>query len=443
MAPPTGDDLVAGIVAGDGSTLVRAPQPDELALALADALDAELAEGVDGLHEAVGSRLAAVEERTRALAALELHARLHGDDGHRHVVATVHGLRRLVERIERAGVLVDDSRAALRERLAHGTALAVHPDTIRKAAADLHDTRAEEARAAREVALAEVDAADLLRPTSAPDETTGGDESGRVARGPLVAFLVAVVLAVVGTVVSGSPLPLVLPAVAGVWAVTEWARSRDDAADRHVASDNLAAVSALTDRAYGGAALSEPDELVEARRRLSTAQERLRGAEGVWRGLVGPGVDVDALDDVLATSDPQLHVADAELAHTPTVRAAEAHRRRVLAQWKLAWWALDRPAPEIEDAQDALDRLVEDGIEEVAVPTWAARSAQRAADVTRYEELAGGRTVDDLRAVAAAPLTPLVVLDEVGEISDADLAARTAALPPDARVVVVAPEPGG
>lgn len=441
MGPPTGDDLVAGIVAGEGSTLVRTPHPDELALTLADALGAELAEGADGLAEAIDSRLAVVEERTRALAALELHARLHAD-GQRHVVATIDGLRHVVERMFQADELVDASRAALRERSGRGTALAVHPETIRRAAAELTDARAEEARAAREVAIVEVEAAELVDRTPPSGDTTSGDEPRRATRRPVVVLLVAAVLAVAATVVSGSPLPLVLAAVAGVWAVSEWARSRDDAADRHVASDNLAAVSALTDRAYGGAALAEPDELLDARRRLTTAQERLCDAEAVWRGLVGPGVDTDALDDVLAAPDPRLHIGDAELSRTATVRAAEAHRRRVLDEWELAWRALDRPTPAPDEAEDALERLVEEGIEEITVEAWPSPSGERTADDARYEELAGGRTVDELRAVAASPPAPLVVLDEAGEIGDADLAARTAALPPDARVVVVAPGPG-
>ena len=441
MGPPTGDDLVAAIVAGEGSTLVRSPQPDELALALVDALGAELVEGADGLSEAIGSRLAAVEERTRALAALELHARLRADDGERHAAA-VDGMRRLIERVEQADELAEASRAALRERVGLGTALAVPPETIRRAAADLDGARAEEARAARAVAIVEVEAAELVQRTPPSDDTARGDEVRQASRRPVAVLLVAAVLALAATVVTGSPIPLVLIAAAGVWAVTEWARSRDDAADRHVASDNLAAVSALADRAYGGAALAEPEELLDARRRLATAQDRLRDAERVWRALVGPGVDTDAVDDVVADADPRLELDDAELSQTATVRAAEAHRRRVYAEWELAWRALDRPIPAPEDAEDALERLAQEGNEEVTLEEWASPSGAENPDRARYEELAGGRTVDDLRAVAAAAPAPLVVLDEAGEIGDADLAARTAALPPDARVVVVAPAAG-
>ena len=436
------DEIVAAIVDGSGSTLVRSDQPADLAVALADALDADLEEGVGGLADALQARLASVDERTRALAALELHSRLHEDDApdRHHILADVGALRRLVGRIEEADRFVDDSRGALVERLGSGTELAVHPETIRKAATDVLVARAERDGALEEVA--EEEAAGSVATEPEPERATEpalDPERRRMVVRSAAAVAAACALGLLAVLLSGSLIPLVLPVVALAWGGTEWVRSREDAADRDVASDNLAAVSALTDRAYGGVALSESEELIAARRRLAAAEERLRYAETAWHALVGADVDAESVDDLLAQRDPQFHVGEQELSRTPTLRAADGHRRRLLAQWKLVWWALDRPVVPLDRASEAIDELEDEGIDAVAVETWAARSPERAEDADRFDELAAGRNVHQLREIATARPAPLVVLDEEGEISGADLAARTAVLPSDVRVVVVGP----
>ena len=433
-------DVLAEVVGGEGSTVVRVPDPSSTALELVEALQADLVDSVTDLDPALDACFAAIESRTRALTALSLHAQLQvDDDSIRHVHTDLDELRRLVGRIRRADALIDSSRGVLRERLSSGTGLAVHPDAIRKAALDVTETRAAVSQAENEIADLEAARSPAEEPEPAPPRAVPerGGRRAAVLRAVAV-FCMALGLGAVGFGL-GYPIALLVPVVAAVWAVVLVLRNGDDLADRHLASDNLAAVSALTDRAYGGAALSEPEELVSARRRLAVATDRLRYAEGIWRGLVGTSVDAADVDEYLAARDPRHLVGDAELGRTPTVRAAEGHRRRLLAQWKLAWWALDRPVPGLDDADAALDSLAGEGIDRITVETYEARSPLRRQEQDRFTELAEGRTVDELRAAADARPAPLVVLDEAGEISGADLAARIAALPADVRILVVAP----
>jgi hypothetical protein len=436
-------DVLAEVVGGEGSTVVRVDDPSTAALELVDALDADLVDSLADLDPALEGRFAAIESRTRALTALSLHAQLQADDDSiRHVVTDLDELRRLVGRIQRADELIDSSRGVLRDRLSSGTGVAVHPDAIRKAALDVTEARAAVSQAETEIADLEAADSPAEEPEVAPAPPTppSGGRRDAILRAVAV-FCMALGVGAVGFGL-GYPVALLIPVLAVVWAVLFVIRSDDDLADRHLASDNLAAVSALTDRAYGGVALSEPQELVDARRRLAAAGDRLRYAEGVWRGLVGTTVDPADVDEYLTSRDPGFQVGDAELARTPTVRAAEGHRRRLLAQWKLAWWALDRPVPAVGDARAALDALADEGVDRISVETYEARSPLRRQEQERFEELAEGRSVDELRSAADARPAPLVVLDEAGEISGSDLAARTAALPSDVRVLVVAPAGG-
>lgn len=435
-------DVLAEVVDGEGSTVVRVADPSSVAPELAEALGADLVD-VDGLDPALDGCFAAVEARTRALTALSLHAQLEADAATvEHEVADLSELRRLVERIEQAGTLVGSTRGVLRDRLSSGTGLAVHPDAIRKAALDVTEARVAVSGVETEIAELEAtrDAAEEADAAPARTQSRGGRRDSIVRA--IAVFCMALGIGAVGLGL-GIPFALVVPVLAAIWGITLVVRDREDVADRHVASDHLAAVSALTDRAYGGVALSEPEELVDARRRLAAARDRLRYAEGAWQGLVGTLVDAADVDEHLASRDPQLHVGDAELDRTPTVRAAGGHQRRLLAQWKLAWWALDRPVPPVEEATAALDALAGEGIERIVVETYGARSPLRRQEQARFDELADGRSVDELRTVADARPTPLVVVDEAGRITGGDLVARTAALPADVRVVVVAPAEDG
>lgn len=437
-------EVLAEVVEGEGSTVVRVDDPETVALELADALDADLVDSTEAFGDALDARLALVDSRTQALTALALHARLHDDDDHAvHVVTDVADLRRLLSRIEKASGFVDSSRGVLRERLSSGTGLAVHPDAIRKAALDLTEARAA-------VSAAEVELTELEEARSASEEDPGAEPTrargGMQRRDSIIRaasiFIVALGVGLVGLGL-GYPVALVVPVLALVWGIVLVARDRDDVADRHVASDHLAAVSALTDRAYGGVALSEPEELVDARRRLAAAKDRERYTEAAWTGLVGSHVDAAAVEEFLSSRDPRFHVGDEELGHTPTVRAAEGHRRRLAAQWKVAWWALDRPVPPVPAGSAALDELEAAGVGRITVDTYEARSPLRLQEREQFEDLAAGRTVDDLRAVADARSKPLVFLDEAGEIDGSELAARTAVLPADVRVVVIGPRTAG
>lgn len=436
------------IVAGEGAVVVSADEPDDLALRLVEALDAELLDSPDELDDAIQARLRTVEDRTRALAALELEARMRAGLDHRHTVADLRSLRRLVGRIEQAAELVDASRSVLRERVGSGTGVALHPEALRPAAADVVAARAAVAAVEEEIAIVQrrLDAGPResdMRLLAADHEFVepgwGDDERRGLVRAGLAA-IAGLVVGVGALVLTGSVIALVIPVVALAWSGVLVAKHRTDTADLDVASDNLAAVAALTDQAYGGSVEQAfSPELDDARTRLAEAEQRLRYAEGVWVGLVGSGVEVESVDELIRARDPNLDLQldEGELAQTPTVRAAEAHVRRLTAQWKVAWYALDRPIPSLDEAVGAIDSLEAEGIDEITVPTHEARTASDGDDEERFAELAGGRSIDELRADATRPPRPLVVVDPDGAIGEADLAARTAVLPSDARIVVV------
>lgn len=445
------DEGVAAVLASHGSGIVTAKDPAALAETLAARLDAELLDSLDDLEAAIARRFAVLADRLSAHTALELHARLDDAD-EAHVVTTIAGLRRLVERIADADALVTNTIETVRARADAATGLAVHPDSIRAAAAEVVEARATVVQA--EAALAEAVA--VLRPTPAEAEADDTDAASSGAGGAtdrrrgtldrtvlvrLIAVVaVSVVVGVLVLVAAGSPAGLVLPVVALGWAGVESVRRRDDAADEELASANLAAVAALTDQAYGGAPVADDDAspaLDGLRSELATALERLRYAESSWRSLVGPDADVDDLESILQARDPQHGTSVQAVERTASVVAVAGHRRRLHAQWKLAWWALDRPVPPLTDADSSIAALESAGVEAVTVPTHAARTAER--DRTRYEELAAGRSADELEADATAPVTSVVVVDLEGAVSPDDLESRTGQLPDEVRVLVVGP----
>lgn len=440
-------NLIDRVVAGTGATLVRADDPESFAVAFSDRLGAELVESADAFDTALDQRLQSIADRTDALAALEIHARLEAEaDIGLHELTDLEGLRQLVGRIRAGNQLIAASRAAVRDRVGTGTGLAVHPDALRSAADELlrerdavSSLKAEITALEAELGLEDDQALDAIPP---PVEVLPGwDDAERRSMAAAVALTgVALVLAVVILVVASTPLGFVLPVAGGIRVAMLSRQHSAGLTGYDEAADNLAAVAAMTERAYGGSGRPMTPELAELDRRRDEAADRLRYAEGRWTGLVGTEVPVESIDDLLRTRDASHHIGRVELDQTPSIKAAAAHVRRLTAQWKLAWYALDRPVPNVASAEIALEALEAEGIERVVVPTYERRCRDRSGDRERFEELAAGRGIDELRAAADPAAQPIVVCDAAGVIGEAELQARTAVLPADVRVIVVGPD---
>lgn len=452
-------DLVEGVLAGTGHVVVHADDPEAVAEQTAERLGAELVFSVAELEAAISERLAALARRTAAAEALDVHARandLRSLDGVK--IADIASLRRLAARIDAARHLVTATRDDMRDRVGVATGLAVHPDTIRGAAAEVQNARATAAALETELETAEAewraslgsfgpdDDLAALDQFGAPDDQAHDDESGRSTKsmvGAGLVFVGAVFVAVAAQTAGVGPVAFALPAVAAVFVLFTMLRPSgvDDASE--LASENLAAMSAMTDLAYGGAAEpSAPPAVHDLQMRLDGARDRVRYAENAWRGLVGPGVEVESLDDVLRARDPRSNITDDSLDLTPAVRTAQRHVRRLQAQWKLAWWTLDRPVPSPERAGEVIDGLVSEGIDEIVALTHDGRRAQDDL-LARFEELRGWRAIDELRLDAEITPTSVVALDTEGVLTPEALADRASSLGGDVRVVVVAAADGG
>ena len=453
------DELIDRIARATGSTTVRVDDVAEVALELADRLDAQLVEGAVDFAAVAEERQRSLAERAAAHAALELLKRPQASPADPLVVNDVAGLRSLTKRIHEADRLIEAAGEDARQRAGTASGLAVHPTTIRDAAADVFDARATVLEREQELArlTAEPQAADEGEPHDDESQTAQVDDAD--SRGPglrltdvaavrTAAVIAAAALAVgiLIVILTGSPLALVLPAVGVSWLSVVIVRQRDDSYDEKIASRNLESVARLTDRAYGGAALVDDQsnhlahgpEVAAAERALDEANDRLSYAESSWRSLVGPDADVDDVESVLRARDAQHGVSDAVVVELPSHRAASAHRRRLHAQWKLAWWALDREIPTLDDAPDAIDALEAEGVDQIVVDTTP--SGGLAPDEReRLEQLAQGRTEEELRSVAEQTYPVVVVADAEDEIDDERLREATAQLPDDVRFVVVSP----
>lgn len=449
------NELVESVVAASGHVVVRSDDPETVAELAAERLGAELVFGVDELEAAIAERLAGMARRTAASEALELDSELGDPSAFDHeIVADVASLRTLVARLDAAQHLVSSTRDDMRDRVGEATGLAIHPDTIRAAA-----TEVTASRAAAEALRAEVEAAEAEWRTGigsfGPDDDLAGldqfgadpDDEDADWEGGATKSLVAAGLVLLGSIFVAAagfgpagPAILALPVLALLYAISTLMRTRGDAEGRDLASENLATMSAMTDMAYGGAIEPTAPPAVHALQlQHDAALDRVRYAENAWRGLVGPGVEVDALDEVLQTRDPRVRVADPELDRTPAVRTALRHVRRLHARWKLTWWALDRPIPALAEAGGAIDALEAEGITAIPALTYEGRQAQTECR-ERFDELRSGRDVEALRSEVDFVPSPLVALDPERAIDEEGLLERASSLGGDARVVVVAPD---
>ena len=450
------DDLIDTIATSTGSTAVHVDDVTEVALELAERLDGQLIEGVEEFAALAEERRRALAERAAAHTARQLLARSAESPAEPVVVNDLAGLRSLMKRLDEADRLIDAAGEDARRRAGSASGLAVHPTSIRDAAADVFDARATVLERQQELhRLDEPDASDV----SAEVEAATRSESANASRQPglrltdvaavrsaAVVAASALAVGVLIVILTANPLALVLPAVGVSWLSVVVVRQRDDSYDEKIASRNLENVARLTDRAYGGAALvddqsnalqHDPEREI-AERSLADAEDRLAYAESSWRSLVGPDADVDDVEEVLRSRDAQYGLSASVVVELPSHRAASAHRRRLHAQWKLAWWALDRPVPELADASDAIDALEAEGVDQITVD-GASSGGLDPDEQLRLEDLAAGRSEDELRAVAERTYPVVVVADGENEIDDERLREETAQLPDDVRFVVVSP----
>lgn len=444
-------DQVEEVLAGSGHAVIRASDPEAVAEQAAERLGAELVFGVAELEAAIAERLAGVARRTSANEALDLLAGDRDASDQREVIADIAWLRTVVARIDVAQALVSATRTDMRDRVSDAIGIAVHPDTIRAAAAEVASARKAVEAARREVEAAEAEWRAGLGSFGPDDDLAGLDQFGasddpewevaKSARPLVAAALVVVGAGVLAAAAYGplGPVALAFPALAIIYAIFILFRTRDDAEDRDLASENLASVSALTAQAYGGSAEPTPPPAVHALQlQLDAALDRLRYSENSWRGLVGPDGDVESVEDLLRTRDPRVKVPDTELDQTPAVRTAQRHVRRLHAQWKLVWWALDRPVPSLETAAESIAELEAEGIDQISVLTHEGRASQ-AETTALVGDLSDGRTADQLMTEADYAPTSVVALDLDAAIDYDGLIDRASSLGGEARVIVVAP----
>lgn len=392
--------------------VLRADDPIEAALVLADELGADLVDGADRLPEVLAGVRTAVAEREEARSVLALLP-APAPAGPLRVVSDLAELRLLVPAIAAARLVVEEATAAARRHAeaALGT---------RRLALGLE-------AAARELLLARAES-EARSDELAHQEAEWTEEQRRRSETPRRG----------GAHLVDDPDDLVVgrrPRAFDRFADVVGRRSsRSD--DDDLASDALAHVSALTERAYGGAASAldgEVPEAIAALRADTGTDDRLRRAEETWTVLAG-----DADPDGDLPEVPVAELPDGVEEAAPAVRAAAADLRRLEARWKVAWWALDQPVPPHDAAEEALDRLESDGTFEITVEGWSPRSAA-AVDRTRFEAAADGRSEEQLRAVAERAPAPVVVLDEHGAADVEAFEAEVAILPDDAGVTLVVP----
>ena len=263
---------VGPLASSDGLTVIRHLDPVTTARALADQLGATVAIGGPAVQRAVSQRL---RSRHLGIAVTEVRP----------------DLDRLGASMRRAERVLERTRDRVTEGMARSlnTALAVHPDTIRRAAAEVTDAE----RAYR--------------------RTRAGDPVGP-ARGRLLATWLGIAGVLVGASLTITGQLLVGPPVAAVTALA------------------ARLVVALLRRLHGRHLPARADDVESARRR--------------WHQLVGPHADPDDLETVLRRFDPQHDTVDDLASYHPAVRAArravEDRRRAWVAGWQTA--VGDRPA---------------------------------------------------------------------------------------------------
>jgi len=302
----------------------------------------------------------------------------------------ISALEALAARVRRVRETVDRTRQRVRAdaeaRLASGTALAVHPETVRARADAVVRAREAVVEAERALARLQVERA-APSPVAAthqrPERRRGGRGAAalRVRRNRAVGSVVASFgLALLLLALDVLPLwaALLVPLAASVVALRllgggsgegEEADGEDDGAP----SSLLAEVDAFT----GARPLDPAGERRRLEAQRTLAEEELRLAERAWHDLAGPDADVADLDAVLRRFDPQLDALEQVVAESVSVRAVASAAEQLGEAWRAAWAELGLPAPDPDGAalSTALQALTA-GPTVVLGGTLAARAAE-------------------------------------------------------------------
>jgi len=345
----------------------------------------------------------------------ELEAR--GDDAATAVDdAAIVELQQLADQLAMTERIRSDTEAGMTEslnrRLAATSAVAIHPSTIRQAAAAVTETEAEIDKCDEEIAALGERPAPDSRPTDNSSPTEPQPPRGRrmvLAVGVVVLFVVAaIVLFAVGVFVVVPIAVLVVGAIATLLLIR----------------------GTRTPAPPPSRATMSEEEWVDQRAQIDAARqgatERLRSAHRHWESLVGPDADPHDVDDVLRVRDPQLELVGAASKESPTVRTVNAVHRRIRARWRVAWAAVgyDEP-PELDDVAAHLERL---------------RGSEAGAAQTAQERL---RAADAWAEACAVIDRPIVLVEPAVWLPAETLETMVNSLPAGAEVIVVETDEAG
>jgi len=363
----------------------------------------------------------------------------HGGDGPDLDDATLAELRELASTLgttERIRTRTEvEFTETLNRRLSASSGMAVHPASIKQAAA---------AVVAAEAELDGIDAAIdglgerpepeqivLDAPTTVPEMF---DDAGLERQRRSRAFALAV-----GTISAGIALGMLSIGIAVIIPIAVFvaglliagvvmARSRTGRKDRGAAEASalLVAATGNAERSTEAAArdrLAE-EEWLARRSQLEADRERsiehVRSARRHWETLTGADADPHDLESVLRLHDPQFVITDAASRTSPTVRTVNAVHRKAMARWKIAWAALGyEEAPAVEDFEAQLLRL-------------GGRSGAQAQLVENRLKAA-----EAWESAGAIIDRPMVLVEPEVWIDEAELESLLATLPAGVQVVVV------
>jgi hypothetical protein len=425
----TGDDGRDGLAAALDSVamlgvhIVTDPDPSAAAQRMAEAGDVEVVADREDAQAAFAARTeagrtAVVVIGDRERAELEAAAAISPEQTAASPDA-IAAIRQQADELRRIGRIrkrtEDRFTETLSERLAAGSGLALHPDTLRTAGQAVVEVEAEIDGITRELRALETAA------TSAPEEAepVTHDEPPTTRKGSRVAAIIVAAVALVaaaGVAAIGAPVIAAVVAIVGLLvALLLGRRGRNRAAE--------APVAAAPPPRPRSTPQDEQARMV-ARARLATsldrARERQRSVQRHWESLAGPDADAHDIDALLRLRDPQYVVGDDAARVSPTMRTVNAVNDRALDRWRAAWAALGYDdAPTVEQSEQAL-RVI------AARPSTdpdAARVRLAAADAWT----AAGTTID----------RTLVLVEPDQWLSGTELTTLIAKLPAGAEVIVV------
>ena len=322
----------------------------------------------------------------------------------------------------------------LNRRLSASSGMAVHPESIKQAAAALTEAEAEVNRIGVSIAelgerpkpeLVQLDAPDTV-PRMFDDESLERQRRSRA----FALGVVFIAFGVAATLVSLS-VTLVIPiavVVAGLLIGGLFMlRSRSHGEEHGTAEASALLVAATgnaerTSEAAARGRLAE-EEWLARRSQLETIMERsverVRSTRRHWETLTGPDADPYDLEAVLRVHDPQLAISDAATRTSPTVRTVNAVHRKAMARWKIAWAALGHETPPtLDDFEAQLARLGGSNPD--------AQLVEERLKAAEAWEIAGA-TID----------RPLILVEPETWLPEAELEAMLATLPAGAEVIIV------